>query len=64
LEQLKALDNVVGVAGGVGKIDAVLGALRGGYLNVLVTDAVAAEAVLERHKNETGDGGWEMGNGR
>ena len=53
LEQLKALDHVIGVAGGEEKVAAILGALRGGCLNVLVTDAVTAEAVLEKHGSET-----------
>lgn len=37
----------IGVAGGVGKIIPILGALRGGYINVLVTDAATAAKVLE-----------------
>ena len=53
LEQLKALDHVVGVAGGEEKVAAILGALRGEYLNVLVTDTVTARAVLEAQ--ETND---------
>jgi len=52
LEQLKALGNVIGVAGGEEKASAILGALRGGYLNVLVTDTLTAGAILEKH--ETG----------
>jgi len=52
LEQLKALDNVIGVAGGEEKADAILGALWGGYLNVLVTDTLTAREILEKH--ETG----------
>lgn len=51
LEQLKALAHVVGVAGGEEKIAAILGALRGGYLNVLVTDTVTARAVLEAQES-------------
>jgi DNA-binding transcriptional regulator LsrR (DeoR family) len=47
------LDRVVGVAGGEEKVAAILGALRGGYLNVLITDSVTAQAVLERHGSET-----------
>ena len=53
LEQLKALDHVIGVAGGEEKVAAILGALRGGCLNVLVTDTVTAEAILEKHGSET-----------
>ena len=50
LEQLQALDHVIGVGGGEEKVAAILGALRGGYLNVLVTDTITARAVLEKHK--------------
>ncbi len=52
LEQLKALDHVIGVAGGAEKIAAILGALRGGYLNVLVTDTLTAQAILEKNESE------------
>lgn len=37
---------VIGVAGGVMKAPAILGALRGGFLKALITDSSAAEAVL------------------
>jgi DNA-binding transcriptional regulator LsrR (DeoR family) len=37
----------VGVAGGKGKVDAILGALRGKYVNVLVTDSTTARKVLD-----------------
>lgn len=50
LEQLKAMDHVVGVAGGAEKITAILGALRGGYLNVLVTDTATAKGILEAQR--------------
>jgi deoxyribonucleoside regulator len=50
LEQLRALDRVIGIAGGEEKVLAVLGALRGGYLNTLITDTVTAQAVLERYE--------------
>jgi deoxyribonucleoside regulator len=36
----------IGVAEGPGKVPPILGALRGGFLNVLVTDVRTAEAVL------------------
>ena len=52
LEQLKALDHVVGLAGGEEKVAAILGALRGGYLTVLVTDSVTARAMLKEHEND------------
>jgi deoxyribonucleoside regulator len=37
---------VIGVAGGVIKAPAILGALRGGFMKALITDSSAAEAVL------------------
>jgi DNA-binding transcriptional regulator LsrR (DeoR family) len=37
----------LGVAGGEGKADVILGALRGKYVNVLVVDSSAARKVLE-----------------
>ncbi|MDR7483685.1 MAG: sugar-binding transcriptional regulator [Armatimonadota bacterium] len=40
----------VGVAGGGRKVDAILGALAGRYCNVLITDALAAGALLRRHE--------------
>jgi DNA-binding transcriptional regulator LsrR (DeoR family) len=50
LEQLRAIPNVVGIAGGVEKAAAILGAMRGGYLGTLVTDTVTAAAVLDLHR--------------
>lgn len=38
---------VVGVAGGLEKVDAIRAALKGNYLNVLITDVYAAEALLK-----------------
>jgi deoxyribonucleoside regulator len=37
---------VIGVAGGEAKAEAILGALRGGHVNVLVTDDAAARKLL------------------
>ncbi len=45
---LLAIPTRLAVAGGVEKAEAILGALRGGYINMLVTDSETAEAVLER----------------
>jgi deoxyribonucleoside regulator len=44
--QLGDLSVSIGVADGPGKVAPILGALRGGFLNVLVTDVRTAEAVL------------------
>jgi deoxyribonucleoside regulator len=49
LEQLKATSHTIGVAGGPEKVGAILGALRGGYVHVLVTDSLTAQAVLDLH---------------
>lgn len=48
LGDLKGIDTVVGVAGGVAKVDAIAGALRGAYLDVLVTNEEVARLLLER----------------
>ena len=48
LDQLRAIPTVIGVATGVEKAPGVLGALRGGLVDGLVTDAGLALALLER----------------
>jgi DNA-binding transcriptional regulator LsrR (DeoR family) len=44
---------VVGVAGGPQKLAAVLGALRGGLIKVLITDNLTAEALCQMEEKET-----------
>lgn len=46
LDEMRTLPNVVGIAAGREKVDAIRGAVAGGYLNVLVTDEPTAEALL------------------
>jgi DNA-binding transcriptional regulator LsrR (DeoR family) len=46
LEALKSAKRVVGVAGGERKEAAIRGALRGGWINVLITDKQTAELLL------------------
>jgi DNA-binding transcriptional regulator LsrR (DeoR family) len=46
-EQLKNIRRVVGVAGGPQKFQAILGALRGRLVNVLITDSINAEKLLQ-----------------
>lgn len=46
--ELRDIGCVIGVAGGVEKADAIAAALRGGYVDCLVTDDKAAAAILER----------------
>jgi DNA-binding transcriptional regulator LsrR (DeoR family) len=53
LKQLKRARRSIGIAGGAEKAEAILGALRGRYINVLVTDEAAARRVLELHREST-----------
>jgi DNA-binding transcriptional regulator LsrR (DeoR family) len=46
LEQLRMVDRSIGVAGGERKFHAILGAIRGGWVNVLVTDHLTARRLL------------------
>jgi DNA-binding transcriptional regulator LsrR (DeoR family) len=50
LGQLRAVKRVVGVAGGRRKMDAILGALAGRLVNVLITDLASAERLLAARK--------------
>lgn len=52
-DDLKRVQTVIGVAGGVAKAAAILAVLRAGYLDVLVTDSVAAREVLRLHASQT-----------
>jgi DNA-binding transcriptional regulator LsrR (DeoR family) len=47
---LKRTKRVVGVAGGARKVNAILAALRGQWINVLITDKRAAESLLSAEK--------------
>ena len=47
LEQLRAMDNVVGLAAGSQKAEAIRAILRGGYLDVLITDEPTAALLLK-----------------
>jgi DNA-binding transcriptional regulator LsrR (DeoR family) len=48
LEQLRSVDRCVGIAGGARKFEAIHGALRGGWVNVLITDRATAERLLSQ----------------
>jgi deoxyribonucleoside regulator len=50
LETLSKMEYVIGVAGGTPKAEAILGALNGRIVNVLVTDDHAARAILKLHE--------------
>jgi deoxyribonucleoside regulator len=47
LDQLKQVPRRIGVAGGVEKAEAIIGAARGGFINILATDEAAAQRILE-----------------
>ncbi len=46
LDMLKNIGTRIAVAGGFDKVQAILAALRGGYINVLVTDAATGRGIL------------------
>jgi DNA-binding transcriptional regulator LsrR (DeoR family) len=47
LEQLRGVKRAVGIAGGKQKLRAIRGALRGRYINVLITDRFTAQDLLQ-----------------
>lgn len=47
LSELRYIPKVVGVAAGVHKAQSILGALRGGFLDVLMTNELAAIRILD-----------------
>lgn len=47
LDTLHQLDNVIGVAAGAHKAAAILAALKGGYLDILITDESTAELLCQ-----------------
>lgn len=51
---LPGLPISIGVAEGAAKVAPILGALRGRFVNVLVTDVATAEAVLRLHRERQG----------
>lgn len=55
LDQLKRTPRVVGVSGGPDKLAALQAALGGGLINVLITDSVTAERLLEQVPSGVGD---------
>lgn len=50
LHMLRKVEQSIGVSGGKEKIAAVLGALHGGFINILITDLVCAQGLLEAVK--------------
>ncbi|MBQ7002928.1 MAG: sugar-binding transcriptional regulator [Oscillospiraceae bacterium] len=47
LEKLKSMSNVIGLAAGAQKIEAIRAVLRGGYLDILITDEPTATLLLK-----------------
>jgi lsr operon transcriptional repressor len=56
LSDLRQIPKVVGVAGGLHKAEAILGALHGGFLDVLVTNELVAIRLLELERRRKGRG--------
>ena len=54
LSDLTRIPKVVGVAGGLHKAEAILGALHGGFLDVLVTNELVAIRLLELERRRQG----------
>lgn len=52
LEQIQEIPEVIGVAGGLEKTRALLGALQGGFITTLVTDIITAREVLAEYTKE------------
>jgi DNA-binding transcriptional regulator LsrR (DeoR family) len=47
LESMRKLNRMVGVAGGSEKFEAILGAVRGSFINTLITDTHTARRLIE-----------------
>lgn len=52
LPQLKKVQRTVGVAGGMRKVAAISGALKGGWINVLITDHLVAQHLVDAQEQE------------
>ncbi len=53
LKQLQALPEVIGIAGGLEKTKAILGALNAGFIKTLVTDTATARAIIIKHEERS-----------
>jgi len=52
IEDLKHMDNVIGVAGGKEKVEVILGALKGGFIKILITDEATAKSAINLEENK------------
>lgn len=50
LEDIRRIPSKIGIAGGQRKAEAVIGAVRGGYINTLITDTECAKRLIELSK--------------
>ncbi len=48
LKRLKMIPKVIAVAGGYSKVNSIIGALRGKFLNILITDEITAKSILKQ----------------
>ena len=55
LHTLRKLDNVIGVAAGSEKVDAIRAVLKGGYIDILITDESTAAQLLEENQEAGGN---------
>lgn len=46
IEEIKQINTVVGIAGGLEKIDVIRGALKGKFIDILITDSETAAALM------------------
>jgi DNA-binding transcriptional regulator LsrR (DeoR family) len=53
LRQLRKVERSIAVAGGARKFEAIRGALRGGWINILITDRFTAERLTATQDKET-----------
>ncbi len=47
IRRLKSMDHVIAIAGGLEKREAIIGALNGGYIDVLITDEGVAKSLVQ-----------------
>jgi lsr operon transcriptional repressor len=50
IHKIKGMSNVIGVAGGMDKLEAIKAALKGGYVKILVTDEEVACSLVESQR--------------
>lgn len=52
ISRLKKIDRVIGIAGSMEKADSIIGAARGKYINVLVTNQQTSEIILNSYRGK------------